>query len=178
MARLTRQEFATLALTYLDEVTAYARNLSRSEWDGDDLVQAVYEQAFRKWGDLRESARCRAWLFRITRNLHIDRVRAVSARPEMHLVELSRTAHEPIVSAEVVERLTVHDLGTALGQLPEEQRQAVLLCDLWGFPYEEIAEIADTPIGTVRSRISRGRTMLARLLGRPRRQVPKSGEKS
>jgi len=165
MPGMTRPEFATLTLSYLEEVTAYARSLSRSEWDADDLVQAAYEHAFRKWRGLREPARCRAWLFRIARNLHVDRVRARSARAEIHLVEPSSHATpEPVVSAETVERLTARELQNALERLPEEQRQAVLLSDLWGFRYDEIVEIMNTPIGTVRSRISRGRTMLVRFL--------------
>jgi RNA polymerase sigma-70 factor (ECF subfamily) len=155
MGHFTRGEFAALALPYLQEVTAFARRLSRNEWDADDLVQATYEQAFRKWRELRDGARCRSWLFRIARNLHIDRARASSARSEIHLIESNhRPIPEPIVSAETVERLTARDLDAALGRLPEEQRQAVLLCDLWGFRYDEIAEITDSPIGTVRSRMT------------------------
>lgn len=174
VARITRQGFATLVLSYLEEVTAYARSLSRSEWDADDLVQAAFEQAFRKWKTLREPARCRAWLFRIARNLQVDRARARSAQPEIHLVEPSaQAAAEPVVPAETVERLTAHDLETALGRIPEDQRQAVLLSDLWGFRYDEIVEITNTPIGTVRSRISRGRTTLVRLLAGSRRNEGK-----
>jgi len=78
---MTRDEFADLALSYIEEVTAYTRRLSRTEWDADDLVQGAFEHAFRKWKDLRDPARCRAWLFRIARNLHIDRMRAISTRP-------------------------------------------------------------------------------------------------
>jgi len=79
---MTRDEFATLALSYLEEVTAYARRLCRTGWDADDLVQGAFEQAFRGFDSLEDPARCRAWLFRITRNLHIDRVRQSKARTE------------------------------------------------------------------------------------------------
>lgn len=162
---MTRLEFATLTLSYLEEVTAYARNLSRTEWEADDLVQAAYERALSKWKRLRDPARCRAWLFRIARNLHIDRARARSARPEIHLVEASsQLTPEAVVSAETVERLAARDLKSALERLPEEQRHALLLSDLWGFRYDEIAEITDAPIGTVRSRIARGRATLGQLL--------------
>lgn len=162
---VTREEFASLALSYLEEVTAYARRLSRSAWDADDLVQAAYEQAFRKWGDLDEPARCRAWLFRIARNLHIDRARQAGARSELRLVKPGDSlAPEAFVPPEVVERLVARELNDALERLSEEQREVLLLCDLWGFRYEEIAEIVGVPIGTVRSRISRARSELARIL--------------
>jgi len=162
---MTRDEFASLALSYLEEVTAYARRLSRSEWDADDLVQAAYEQAFPKWMDLADPGRCRAWLFRIARNLHIDRARSTAARSELRLVEPGDSlAPEPSVSPETVERLAARELDAALSKLPEEQREVVLLCDLWGFRYEEISEITDTPVGTVRSRLSRARTQLSRIL--------------
>ena len=165
MPALSQRDFSALALSYLQEITAYARSLSRNDWDADDLVQATYERAFRSWKDLREPARCRAWLFRTARNLHVDRVRASAARPELHLVEPDRTGvGEPAVSAETVERLSARDLEDALGRLPDEQRQVVLLCDLWGFRYDEIAEITAVPIGTVRSRIARGRMTLSTIL--------------
>lgn len=171
---MTRAEFATLALSYLEEVTAYARNLARSGWEADDLVQAAYERALSKWRGLRDPAFCRAWLFRIVRNLHLDRVRARSARPEIHLVESSgETTLPPVVDPETVERLAARELKSALGRLPEEQRQAVLLSDLWGFRYGEIAQITNVPIGTVRSRIARGRAALARLLASGGRQEHK-----
>ncbi len=165
MGHLSQRDFATLALSYLTELTAYARNLSRNDWDADDLIQSTYERAFRNWKNLREPARCRAWLFRIARNLNIDRIRTSTSHREFHLVESSRSgSHEPTVSPETVERLSARELEGALGRLPEEQRHVILLCDLWGFRYDEMAEITDTPLGTVRSRIARGRVTLCRLL--------------
>lgn len=176
---MTRDEFASLALSYLEEVTAYARRLSRSEWDADDLVQAAFEHAFRSWTALEDPARCRAWLFRIARNLHIDRARRASARSELRLVEPGDSlAPEPVVSPETVERMTARELDAALLRLPEDQREAVLLCDLWGFRYEEIAQITEAPVGTVRSRVSRARAHLARLLIAAHKQVAKSGGQS
>lgn len=162
---MTRDEFASLALSYLEEVTAYARRLSRSAWDADDLVQGAFEHGFRRWQDLADPARCRGWLFRITRNLHIDRVRQMRARTELRLVEpRDSRASDTIVSPETVERLTAHDIDAALAHISEERREAVLLCDLWGFRYAEISAITNVPVGTVRSRISRARSELARLL--------------
>ncbi|MCK6553261.1 sigma-70 family RNA polymerase sigma factor [Candidatus Binatia bacterium] len=177
MARRSYPDFSSLALSYLEELTAYARRLSRNAWDADDLVQATYERAFRGWKGLREPARCRAWLFRIARNLHLDRVRTATARPEIHLVESGYPeADAAVISPEAVERLSARELEAALARLPEEQRHVVLLCDLWGFPYDEIAEIAGVPVGTVRSRIARGRLALSKLLieggNRARRRGP------
>jgi RNA polymerase sigma-70 factor (ECF subfamily) len=149
----------------LEEVTSLARRLSRNAADADDLVQGAFERAFRSWRDLRQPRACRAWLFQIARNLHLDRQRATSSGPELHLVDEDEgLVPELVVPAEVVERLAARDLESALQRLPLEQRHAVLLCDLWGFEYAEIASITGWPIGTVRSRIARGRAKLASLL--------------
>jgi len=175
---VTREEFAGLVLSYLEEVTAYARRLRRSEWDADDLLQAAFEQAFRSWEQLADPGSCRAWLFRITRNLHIDHTRRTAARSELRLVEPEDVlGPEPTLAAEVVERLAARDLEEALARLPGEQREAVLLCDVWGFGYQEISEITEVPVGTVRSRIFRARSGLARALVVPlqREHVSKSG---
>ncbi len=162
---LTRDEFATLAVSYLGEVTAYARRLTRNAADADDLVQDTYDRAFRHWNGLRELRACRAWLFRIARNIHTDQIRRGIARPELRLVNSCDTlGPEPTVPAESVERADAHHLEAALKRLPDDQREAVLLCDLWGFKYDEIAEIMNCPIGTVQSRIARGRSALAALL--------------
>ncbi len=159
---MTREDFASLALVYLEEVTAFARRLTRSPADADDLVQGTVERAVRSWRDLRQPGACRAWLFRIARNLHLNRQRSAATRPELRLVgdeEHPGIGH--FVSAEAVERLEAHDLEAALERLHPDQRDAVLLCDLWGFEYEEIASITGWPLGTVRSRIARGRARLA-----------------
>jgi RNA polymerase sigma factor (sigma-70 family) len=163
---LTREEFATLALSYLEDITAYARRLAADATDADDLVQATFERAFRSFEELRAPAACRAWLFRIARNLFIDSRRSTASRRDLRLVEDAAFVPPALtVPAETVERLTALELEDALARLPQEQRDIVLLCDLWGFEYAEIAEIMDVPIGTVRSRIARARVRLAALLG-------------
>jgi RNA polymerase sigma-70 factor (ECF subfamily) len=155
---VTRDEFAGLAVGYLGEVTAYARRLTRNSSDADDLLQDTYDRAFSHWSDLRNPRACRAWLFRIARNIHVDRIRSAAARPELRLVrDTDGLAPEPAVSAETVERLDARQLEAVLQRLPDEQREAVLLCDLWGFAYGEIAQIVGCPLGTVQSRIARGR---------------------
>lgn len=162
---VSRDEFAALAVDYLREVTAYARRLTRNAADADDLVQDTYDRAFRHWNELREPRACRAWLFRIARNICTDQARRGAARPELRLVSRDDPlGPEPVVPAESVERMDARQLEAALTRLPDDQREAVLLCDLWGFRYDEIAEIMSCPLGTVQSRIARGRAMLATLL--------------
>lgn len=170
---MTREDFADLALSYLEEVTAYARRLAHADWEADDLIQATYERGFRKWKDLRDRARCRAWLFRIARNLHIDRIRTTATRSELRLVDSEPML--PAVSPEVVERANRDALERALASIASDQREAVLLGDLWGFRYSEIAEIVNAPIGTVRSRISRGRAALVSALASLESEIPHRG---
>ncbi|HEY3202314.1 MAG TPA: sigma-70 family RNA polymerase sigma factor [Thermoanaerobaculia bacterium] len=169
---MTREEFNALALSYLEEITSFARRLTGNAANADDLVQATFERAFEGWRRLRKSAACRAWLFRIARNLFLDGRRASAVRSQMSLAVDSETSPPAfIVPAEVVERLTARELEAALGRLPEDQREALLLCDLWGFRYAEIAEIVGSPIGTVRSRIARARSRVSALLGKTARET-------
>jgi RNA polymerase sigma-70 factor (ECF subfamily) len=154
---VTRDEFAELALSYLDEVTAFARRLTFNAADADDLVQTTFERAFRAWSTLREAGACRTWLFRIARNAYLNERRAQKARPELRLLDLDPLSDVPAIPADVVERLETRELEHALSTLSEEQREALLLSDVWGFTYSEIADITGVPVGTVRSRIARAR---------------------
>jgi RNA polymerase sigma factor (sigma-70 family) len=106
-------------------------------------------------------------VFRIARNLFVDSRRAEASRSQLALA-LAEAAgsREVILPAEAVERLTARELEAALEHLPRDQREALLLCDLWGFRYAEIAQIVGAPIGTVRSRIGRARGRVADLLGK------------
>lgn len=167
------EEFTALVMAHVQAVAAYARRLCDSTWEADDLVQDTYEAAFRRWSELRDPAKCRGWLFRIARNRHIDLSRAKRVRNELFLVDPDPAgASASSVPIETVEQLTADELESALSRLPVEQREALLLCDLWGFRYDEIAVIAGVPIGTVRSRIARGRTsMIDALGGRVSRQA-------
>lgn len=168
---MNRDRFADLALSYLPEVTAFAYSLTRTRWDGDDLVQETYERAFSRWETLREPERCRAWLFQIAKRRFLDRQRSVSARPELRLVgEQDARAPRQSVSAADVERLDARELEAALARLPGDQRQAVLLCDVWGFTYGEIADIEGVPVGTVRSRIARARAALLETIMKARKR--------
>lgn len=160
---MTRDQFADLALRHLGELTAYARRLTRSAADADDLLQSTYEHAFRRWKTLRSPAGCRAWLFQIARNIAIDQYRSSTARPELRLVNESER-EMPQISLREDDRIQLLDLEQALARLPNDQVEAILLSDLWGFRYEEIAEITGCAAGTVGSRIFRGRWRLLKLL--------------
>jgi len=169
---VTREEFSHLALSYLEEIAAFARRLTGNPADADDLVQATFARAFGSWRKLREPAACRPWLFRIARNLFLDSRRASAVRSQLSLVmDTEASAEAFVVPAEAVERLAARELEAALDRLPREQREALLLCDLWGFQYAEISEIVASPIGTVRSRIARARGRLSALLGRTVREA-------
>lgn len=162
---MNREQFAALVVAHLGEVTAYARRLARTRSDADDLVQMTYERAFSRWKSLRDPSACRAWLFAVARHIQIDQGRSAGTRPDLRVVQgAERVLTEPFVPAETVERMDSRQLDSALNRLPAEQREAVLLCDLWGFTYSEIAEIMGCPLGTVQSRIARGRDALAALL--------------
>ncbi len=158
---MTRDEFSEVVLRWLDQVTAFARRLTSSPADADDLVQTTYEQAFRSWRTLRDPRAGRAWLFRIARNAAVDRFRRESSRPEIELVGYEAGELEVSVPPHRVESI---DLEMALSRLPSDQAEAIVLCDLWGFTYEEIAAISGCAVGTVRSRVSRGRVRLLKIL--------------
>lgn len=158
---MTRDEFSAVVLRWLEQVTAFARRLTSSSADADDLVQITYEQAFRSWRTLRDVRAARAWLFKIARNAAVDSFRRERARPEIALVDSEELDVEVSISLDPVQSI---DLDTALLRLPSDQAEAIVLSDLWGFTYAEIAAISGCAVGTVRSRISRGRARLVRIL--------------
>jgi RNA polymerase sigma-70 factor, ECF subfamily len=141
----------------------YARALTRDAARADDLVQSCLVRALTKQHLWREGTDLRAWLFTILHNLHVNEVRR-SAR-DGAAVPVEDVAMALPVKESASDCLRLRDLDRALGRLPEEQRQIVLLAGLEGMRYEQIAEILDIPVGTVRSRLSRGREMLRVLMG-------------
>lgn len=172
MKRSRLDEFTAVALGALPALYNAAYRLTDSEQDATDLVQETYAEAFDHADQLRNVAQCKAWLFRILRNRFISAGRARNARPELVVVEggleaaeaVAATALLPQLERALIGRLARPAIVQALGRLPEEMRSTVLLCDLEGFTYEEIAEIMGCPIGTVRSRIARARMQLVRQL--------------
>ena len=141
----------------------YARALTRDSVSADDLVQDCLTRALGKLHLWQEGSDLRAWLFTILHNQYVNHVRR--AVREGAAVALNET--EPMLSRSPQQgrRLELRDLERAIAQLPEEQRSVILLVGLEGMRYEEVAAVLDVPVGTVRSRLSRGREALRRLTG-------------
>jgi RNA polymerase sigma-70 factor, ECF subfamily len=156
IARLLEQEIPRLR--------RYARALTHDAGRADDLVQNCLLRALTKQHLWQEGTDLRAWLFTILHNLHVNEVRR--AARDNGTVSAEELAAALPVDESATHSLQLRDLHRALGRLPEEQRQIILLAGLEGMRYEQIAQILDIPIGTVRSRLSRGREALRRLMGR------------
>ena len=144
-----------------------ASRCSREE--ADDLVQDTYARAFRAWRSFEPGTNLRAWLFRILTNLNIDRGRKIQRTPDQQPLEendyflynrLEESGDGNPDERRVVERLSQNDAVTALADLPHDFRDVVLLVDLADFSYSDAAQILDIPIGTVMSRLHRGRRIL------------------
>jgi RNA polymerase sigma-70 factor, ECF subfamily len=169
--------FADLAMEYMPALYTAALRMTRNAADAEDLVQETYLKAFRAFSTFELGTNLKAWLYRILTNTYINTYRAKKRRPEVTDVEdvedlylyrhlagdgsgtAGRSAED-----EALERFTDSDVKDAIESLPENFRMAVLLADVEGFSYKEIAEITDVPIGTVMSRIHRGRKALQKAL--------------
>lgn len=147
-------------LTWVPRLRRYARALVGNRDDADDLVQDTLERAWAKSGLWHGVADMRAWLFSIMHNLHVDGVR----RGRLQTTEMEQSALEIPVRAMQDERLVVLDLQTALDQLPSEQKEILLLVALEDMTYADIATTLNIPMGTVMSRLSRGRERLRALM--------------
>lgn len=156
------REISDGIVALLPRLRRFARSLSRNQHDADDLVQTVVERAWRHIGQLEPGAVLGPWMFGIMKNAWIDDRRARARRGEVALPEDSG-AH-PVISP-VDTDTTLWSVSAALEKLPEEQRLAVALVLVEGMSYKEAAELLEIPIGTLTSRLARGRTALAAALG-------------
>jgi RNA polymerase sigma-70 factor (ECF subfamily) len=179
-----QEEFEEVALPYLSALFNLALNLTRNRRDAEDLVQETYLRAFRFFDSYRPGTHIKAWLFRILRNTFINRYRAAKIRPDE--VELTRVemGYEQAVDEEFVnqrqppspERIVMdgvldEEIQEALADLPEEYRMVVLMALVEEMSYKEIAAALSIPLGTVMSRLHRGRKLLqGRLLEYARRK--------
>jgi RNA polymerase sigma-70 factor, ECF subfamily len=169
--------FADQAMDLMPSLYAAALRMTRNRADAEDLVQETYLRAYRGFAGFQEGTNLKAWLYRILTNTYINSYRARKRRPdetELDEVEdlylyrriggleaamVGRSAED-----ELLDRFTDTEVKEAVEELPENFRLAVLLADVEGFSYKEIAEILDIPIGTVMSRLHRGRKALQKRL--------------
>ncbi len=169
--------FAEQAMPFMDSLYAAARRMTRNDADAEDLVQETYLKAYRGFGGFEQGTNLKAWLYRILTNTFINSYRAKKRRPEesdvddvedlylyrrlggAELAAAGRSAEEDLLDS-----YTDDEIKQAIESLPEQFRMAVLLADVEGFSYKEIADILGIPIGTVMSRLHRGRKGLQKKL--------------
>jgi RNA polymerase sigma-70 factor (ECF subfamily) len=180
--------FAELAMPYMSALYSAALRMTRNPSDAEDLVQETYLRAYRGFGGFQDGTNLKAWLYKILTNTFINTYRAKKRRPEQvdlddtedfflyrRLGGLEAVEAQRSPESEVLDAIPDELVKAALESLPEQFRMAVLLADVEGFSYKEIAEIMDVPIGTVMSRLHRGRKALQKQLwefGRERGLLP------
>jgi RNA polymerase sigma-70 factor (ECF subfamily) len=156
-------DFGRLVEAEIPGLRRYARALTRDLTRADDLVQSCLMRAFAKQHLWQPGTHLRGWLFTLLHNQHVNEVRCLVR--EGKTVSIEDAAPVLIIQSNAIDALQLRDLERALGKLAPEQRQVILLIGLEGMSYEAVASILDLPIGTVRSRLSRGRDQLRILMG-------------
>lgn len=173
-ARRTR--FERDALQYVDQLYSAAMRMTRNPQDAEDLVQEAYTKAYSAFHQYKPGTNLKAWLYRILTNTYINIYRKRQRQPQQantdtvedwQMAQAAEHTSSGLRSAEAeaLDHLPDNDVKHALQQIPEEFRLAVYFSDVEGFAYKEIAEILNIPIGTVMSRLHRGRKLLRGLLG-------------
>ncbi len=167
-----RVQFEEEVLELADQVYRVARRLVSTREEAEDLVQETYARAFRSWRSYRPGTNLRAWLLRILTNLNIDRGRRGQRAPDVQPLEegdyfLYNKLEEATGQEDeerVVERLSQDDVVAALSAVPHDFRDVIVLVDIGDFSYADAAQILDIPIGTVMSRLHRGRRILKKAM--------------
>ncbi len=158
----TSQNIHEQIVGLLPRLRRFARNLTRSPHDADDVVQIAVERALTRLDQWRSDARLDSWLFKIVRNAWIDELRSRGRRDRIFLAE---EAGENVGTDSMERETEMLSVQSAVARLPEDQRAAVSLVLVEGLPYKEAAEVLDIPVGTLTSRLARGRDALQAMLG-------------
>jgi RNA polymerase sigma-70 factor (ECF subfamily) len=145
----------------LPRLRRFARNLTRNPQDADDVVQTALERALASLDQWRADARLDSWMFKIVRNAWIDELRS---RGRQGKIFVDAEAGECVGEAQIERATDLMAVQSAMARLPEEQRSAVSLVLVEGLPYKEAAQVLDIPIGTLTSRLARGREALQAML--------------
>jgi RNA polymerase sigma-70 factor (ECF subfamily) len=164
-----KRRFELLALPHMDALYNAALRMTRNAADAQDLVQETFFKAFRSFHSFKQEGNCKAWLYKILINTFINKYRKKKREPDWVDFEKVAPFHPAVRESktpeeEIFDQLLSDDVEDALRKLPEDFRMAVWLSDMEKLPYAEIANILNCPIGTVRSRIFRGRKMLREML--------------
>jgi RNA polymerase sigma-70 factor (ECF subfamily) len=163
------EEFEREAVPHMDSLYNFALKMTGDSDDASDLIQETYLKAFRFWDKFEKGTNCKAWLFRIMKNTFINTYRKKSKEPDKVDYEDIENFYENIkpsstdsahLEKDIYDNLLDDELSEAISSLPEDFRTVVILCDIEGYTYDEIADFVDVPVGTVRSRLHRARKML------------------
>jgi RNA polymerase sigma-70 factor, ECF subfamily len=168
--------FEEQALQYMDQLYAAAMRLTRNPADAADLVQETYVKAYQAFAQFQQGTNLKAWLYRIQTNTFINNYRKNQRNPYQGTIDdledwqlggaesVTQSTSTRSAEAEAIDHLPDSAVKDALQAIPEDFRMAVYFADVEGFSYQEIADIMKTPVGTVMSRLHRGRRMLRDLL--------------
>jgi RNA polymerase sigma-70 factor (ECF subfamily) len=181
--------FEREAMPHADLLYNFALRMTNDRADAEDLLQETFLKAFRFWDSYEQGTNIRAWLFRILRNSYINRYRKTSKEPDTVDYEEIQNYYTSVraesadpndLQESLFGNLLEDDVQTAIADLPDDFRTVVILSDIEGLTYEEIADFVDCPVGTVRSRLHRGRRLLRGKLfeyARQRGYIPRNSVK-